>query len=94
MNSQTFIQVGFNERTVWVRVSGRGSFQNSGPLKDFAKEMLARGYKSFVIDLGECPVMDSTFMGTLAGIALKLQASILVKGSTSGLLYLGSVCLK
>ncbi len=75
MNSQTFIQVGFNERTVWVRVSGRGSFQNSGPLKDFAKEMLSRGYKSFVIDLGECPVMDSTFMGTLAGIALKLQAS-------------------
>lgn len=75
MNSQTFIQVGFNERTVWVRVSGRGSFQNSGSLKDFAKEMLSRGYKSFVIDLGECPVMDSTFMGTLAGIALKLQTS-------------------
>ena len=75
MSSQTLIQVGFNESTVWVRVSGRGSFQNSSPLKDFAKEMLSRGYKTFVIDLGECPVMDSTFMGTLAGIALKLQAS-------------------
>lgn len=59
---------------VWVRVAGRGSFQNSTPLKEFAREMLARGYRKFTVDLQECPVMDSTFMGTLAGIALKLQA--------------------
>ncbi len=59
---------------VWVRVAGRGSFQNSTPLKEFAKEMLSRGHRQFTIDLQECPVMDSTFMGTLAGIALKLQA--------------------
>jgi anti-anti-sigma factor len=67
------IQVGFDSQTVWVRVAGRGSFQNSTPLKEFAKEMLARGYRHFTVDLQECPVMDSTFMGTLAGIALKLQ---------------------
>jgi anti-sigma B factor antagonist len=67
------IQVGFDEHMVWVRVAGRGSFQNSTPLKEFVKEMLARGYRRFTVDLQECPVMDSTFMGTLAGIALKLQ---------------------
>jgi anti-sigma B factor antagonist len=68
------IQVGFDDQMVWVRVTGRGSFQNSTPLKEFAKEMLSRGYRRFTVDLQECPVMDSTFMGTLAGIALKLDA--------------------
>lgn len=56
----------------WVRVSGRGSFQNSTGLKQFATEMMKRGVRGFVIDLSACEMMDSTFMGTLAGIALKL----------------------
>jgi len=35
--------------------------------------MINRGHREFVVDLRNCPVMDSTFMGTLAGIALKLR---------------------
>ena len=35
--------------------------------------MLERGQRTFIVDLGACPVMDSTFMGTLAGIALRLR---------------------
>jgi anti-anti-sigma factor len=58
---------------VWVRVNGRGSFQNSAGLKDFAAEMTARGHREFVVDLKDCELMDSTFLGTLAGIALKLR---------------------
>jgi anti-anti-sigma factor len=57
--------------TVWIRVEGKGSFQNSTPLKEFAREMLGRGHREFVVDLKGCPFMDSTFMGTLASIALK-----------------------
>ena len=67
------ILVGTTDRTVWIRVEGKGSFLNSTGLKDFAKEMTNRGYREFVIDLKACPVMDSTFMGTLAGIALRLK---------------------
>ncbi len=37
--------------------------------------MFDRGHRSFVVDLADCPVMDSTFMGTLAGIALRLRES-------------------
>jgi anti-sigma B factor antagonist len=37
--------------------------------------MFERGHRAFVIDLAECPVMDSTFMGTLAGLALRLRES-------------------
>ena len=56
-----------------VRVEGKGSFLNSTGLKEFAKEMINRGFREFAIDLKNCPVMDSTFMGTLAGIALRLR---------------------
>ncbi len=67
------ILVGTANRTVWVRVEGKGSFLNSTGLKEFAKEMTNRGFREFAIDLQNCPVMDSTFMGTLAGIALRLR---------------------
>ena len=37
--------------------------------------MVERGHRVFVIDLADCSVMDSTFMGTLAGLALRLRES-------------------
>lgn len=73
MTTQPSILVGTSDRTVWVRVEGKGSFLNSTGLKEFAKEMTNRGFREFVVDLKNCPVMDSTFMGTLAGIALRLR---------------------
>jgi len=54
-------------------VEGKGSFLNSSGLKEFSREMINRGHRQFVVDLRNCPVMDSTFMGTLAGIALRLR---------------------
>ena len=71
--AQPSILVGTADRTVCVRVEGKGSFLNSTGLKEFSKEMINRGYREFVVDLKSCPVMDSTFMGTLAGVALRLR---------------------
>jgi anti-anti-sigma regulatory factor len=70
---QSSIQVGVNGPVVWVRVAGRGSFLESGSLKEFGREMVNRGYREFVFDLQECAMMDSTFMGTMAGMALRLK---------------------
>lgn len=70
---ESSIQVGVNGPTVWVRVQGKGSFLNSGNLKEFAREMVERGYREFIIDLANCMMMDSTFMGTMAGVALRLK---------------------
>ena len=56
-----------------MRLEGKGSFLNSGSLKDFAQEMVSRGYREFIVDLQNCVMMDSTFMGTLAGVALRLK---------------------
>jgi anti-anti-sigma regulatory factor len=70
---QSSIQVGVNGPVVWVRVAGRGSFLESGSLKEFGREMVNRGYREFIFDLQECAMMDSTFMGTMAGMALRLK---------------------
>ena len=60
-------------KVVCIRVQGKGSFQNSAGVKRFAKAMVNRGFRDFVVDLAACPVMDSTFMGTLTGIAFRLR---------------------
>ncbi len=58
---------------VWIRVEGRGSFQNSPALKDFSRKLMEEGRRKFIVDLKNCPALDSTFMGTLAGIAIRLR---------------------
>jgi len=58
---------------VHVRVVGRGTFQNGQPLRRFALEMIEKGATECVVDLGPCDGMDSTFLGVLAGIGLRLN---------------------
>src|SRR5207247_10437368 len=59
------IQVGVSGPTVWVKVEGKGSFVNSGNLKELSREMLDRGYSEVVVDLADCVMMESTFMGAI-----------------------------
>ncbi len=72
VNPTPSILVGCSQKVVCIRVQGKGSFQNSTGVKDFAAAMILRGHRDFVVDLAGCPVMDSTFMGTLAGVAHRL----------------------
>jgi len=58
---------------VWIRVAGRGTFQSSPALKDFARRLMDEGRRQFVVDLKDCSAMDSTFMGTLASLAIRLR---------------------
>ncbi|RFC46019.1 MAG: Anti-anti-sigma regulatory factor (antagonist of anti-sigma factor) [Verrucomicrobia bacterium] len=58
---------------VWVRIQCKGSVDCSRDLRQFVDLMVAQGQPKIVIDLGSCPGMDSTFMGTLAGMALRLR---------------------
>ncbi len=66
------ITVGAAGKVVWIKVLGKGSFENASRLKTLAFELINRGSREFVIDLEECSSMDSTFMGTLTGIAQRL----------------------
>src|SRR5579871_806860 len=59
--------------SVLIRVVGRGTFQNGQPLRRFALEKIDEGCDEFFLDLGQCQTMDSTFLGVLAGIGLRLR---------------------
>lgn len=54
---------------LWIRCTSRGSFVNSPTLKSLADKYLEQGGKNLVIDLEMCSGIDSTFMGTMAGLA-------------------------
>jgi anti-sigma B factor antagonist len=69
------IFVGCSNNRVYTRVVGRGTFQNSQALHQFALEKIDQGQEEFVIDLGPCQGMDSTFLGVLAVIGLRLRQS-------------------
>lgn len=68
------ITVGIFDGFSWIRCEGKGSFLNSPALKSFGDQRIAAGESLLVVDLAACTGMDSTFMGSLAGLATRLTA--------------------
>lgn len=56
-----------------IRIIGRANFNSSIDFKRLVNELLVKGLGRFVLDLSECVLMDSTFLGVLAGFGLKLN---------------------
>lgn len=67
------ILVSVNEKFSCIRISGRANIAASVDFKALLDQLLQRGCNLFVLDLTDCAWMDSTFLGVLAGFALKLQ---------------------
>ena len=65
------LKVAIFDQVVWIKISGRAIFASSLDLKNVVTELWQRGYRRFVIELCDCIIMDSTFLGVLAGIGLK-----------------------
>ena len=66
------ISAGVFDGFTWIRCEGKGSFRSSPALKRFGEARVGEGDDLLVVDLEGCTGMDSTFMGTLAGLAMKL----------------------
>lgn len=58
-----------------VKIAGRANFTFSPDFKTLLAELIQKGYGHFIIDLSECVLMDSTFLGVLAGFGIKLSQS-------------------
>jgi anti-anti-sigma factor len=67
------ILVGRIGKLFWLRVEGRGTFQNSVQVKKALQAVVANGTHDLVVDLERCPTMDSTFLGTLTYAAVQLR---------------------
>lgn len=59
------------EQMAFVKLPGRANFGTSVDFKTLINELRNRGVNHFVLDLGDCVTMDSTFLGVLAGLALR-----------------------
>ena len=68
-----FVFVG--EQFACIRISGRANFSSSIDFKLLVNELWQKGYRYFVLDLSLCALMDSTFLGLLAGFGLKTSAN-------------------
>src|SRR5205807_7066393 len=75
------LQVAVTDQIALVKISGRASFNCSVDFKTLVYELRDRGYRNFVLDLTECQIIDSTFLGVLAGFGLKLAEAM--KGKTT-----------
>src|SRR5215471_8874108 len=67
------MMVSVGEKCAFVQIAGRANFNSSVDFKALLDQLLQKGYTSFVLDLTECVLMDSTFLGVLAGFGLKLN---------------------
>ena len=54
-----------------IRATGRASFKLCPDLREFCSRAMRQGVNRLIFDLSECTAMDSTFMGTLAGLGLE-----------------------
>ena len=60
------------EKFSCIKIIGRANFNSSIDFRTLINELRQKGYDYFVLDLSECSLMDSTFLGVLAGFGLKL----------------------
>jgi anti-sigma B factor antagonist len=67
------LAVWVGDQLVCVKVAGRANFSGSVDFKTLVTSLWEKGYHHFVLDLSECLLMDSTFLGVLAGLGLKLN---------------------
>lgn len=58
-----------------IRITGRANFSSSIDFKTVLNELKEKGYSYFVLDLSGCTLMDSTFLGVLAGFGLKMMSN-------------------
>ncbi len=57
----------------WVRVSGTANHENADCIREFLAGRFEKGWRQFVIDLGDCKGIDSTFIGMLYRLATKVE---------------------
>ncbi len=75
MSVEESIRVGCLGPVAWVRVDGAANHENAACIKKFLVGRFERGWRRFVIDLGGCRGIDSTFIGMLYRLATRVAAA-------------------
>src|ERR1051325_1278763 len=67
------MSVWVGDKIVFIKVTGRANFTSSVDFKALVNGLRQKGHDRFILDLSECQLMDSTFLGVLAGLGLKMN---------------------
>ena len=62
------------EKCSCIRIIGRANFTSSVDFKSLMNQLCQQGCRYFLLDLAECVLMDSTFLGVLVGFGKSLSA--------------------
>lgn len=74
MNAPTAnLMVLVGERFACVKVAGRANFATAVDFKTLLAGLESKGYPYIVVELSECPLMDSTFLGVLAASGIRMN---------------------
>ena len=68
------MMVSVGDHSAFVQINGRANFTSSVDFKNLLDQLLQKGFTCFVLDLTECVLMDSTFLGVLALFGLKFNS--------------------
>ena len=69
------------DHVVCVKINGRADFNLSLDVKRLFDELRQRGYQRFALELCDCVMMDSTFLGMLSGEGLKYRGAGIAQDS-------------
>ncbi|MFP4351546.1 MAG: STAS domain-containing protein [Puniceicoccaceae bacterium] len=58
---------------VVLRINGRASYLTSAPVNQLFSHLFDRGQARVLVDFSGCTGMDSTFLGILAGAAMRIR---------------------
>lgn len=70
-NVASNVSVWVGDQFVCLKLTGRANFQCGVEFKAVIQSLSEKGHRRFVIDASECQLMDSTFLGVLAAVALR-----------------------
>ena len=70
-NGTASVSVWVGDQFVCIKLAGRANFQCSIDFKKLIQHLNDQGHRRFVIDVSACQLMDSTFLGVLASLAVK-----------------------
>src|SRR6185436_17837187 len=67
------LRVWVGDTFVCVKITGRAACACSVDFRKLILGLREKGWRRFVLDLTDCQLMDSTFLGVLAGIGLRFS---------------------
>ena len=67
------LQVWVDDKFVCVKIAGRAGCACSVDFRTLLLSLRDKGHKRFILDLSKCQLMDSTFLGVLAGLGIRFS---------------------